>query len=317
MATQTRVTWQAFVGRRVSEIHGIVPPSNWKHVPGVENPADLCSRGCSASELIKSEKWWYGPEFLRKSKDNWPLQDNITTQTAVETALKKKSKSFPVPVLQIAGVNDSKIQDDESDSIQRNEKKTSSTSQDKKIEGSCDEEDPLLYYTKLFSSHFRFIRAMSRARSLFSKQKSAVSSEECKLDLWKQEEKFWLKWVKSKEFPGEIKALQEGRQLPRSSRLKQLDPFLDEDGLIRVGGRIQEALLPEETIHPIVLPCKNELVEKLVIRHHRRDSHTGVEQTRASLRTKYWILRGRKEVSRILYKCECREPEPMKQKMGR
>ena len=38
-------------------------------------------------------------------------------------------------------------------------------------------------------------------------------------------------------------------KLPSSSRLKQLDPYYDEnDGLIKVGGRLQGAVLPEESI---------------------------------------------------------------------
>ncbi|XP_050066571.1 uncharacterized protein LOC126555727, partial [Aphis gossypii] len=41
----------------------------------------------------------------------------------------------------------------------------------------------------------------------------------------------------------------------------QLAPFIDEKGLIRVGGRLKRALLNEDTKHPILLPQKTHLTE--------------------------------------------------------
>ena len=57
-------TWSTFVANRVSKIQEVLPRSRSKHVPSVENPADLASLGCSASHLAKSNLWWTGPQWL-------------------------------------------------------------------------------------------------------------------------------------------------------------------------------------------------------------------------------------------------------------
>jgi hypothetical protein len=50
-------------------------------------------------------------------------------------------------------------------------------------------------------------------------------------------ERFVLKEVQQSCFPKEISALKEGRDIPKSSIILPLPPFLDDDGVMRVGGR--------------------------------------------------------------------------------
>ena len=69
-----RQEWKQFVENRVRSIRSLVPPQAWRHCPGIENPADIPSRGVSISELVKSELWLYGPKWLR---DTQGLLDNI------------------------------------------------------------------------------------------------------------------------------------------------------------------------------------------------------------------------------------------------
>ena len=45
------------------------------HVPGVDNPADIGSRGVKASELKDSRLWWEGPEWLKEGKKAWPSSE--------------------------------------------------------------------------------------------------------------------------------------------------------------------------------------------------------------------------------------------------
>ncbi|UYV61780.1 hypothetical protein LAZ67_1006508 [Cordylochernes scorpioides] len=54
---QIEKPWATFVRNRVNEICSISKKENWHHVSGVNNPADLPSRGSSAKKLIE-HKWW-------------------------------------------------------------------------------------------------------------------------------------------------------------------------------------------------------------------------------------------------------------------
>ncbi|KRY02935.1 hypothetical protein T12_9987, partial [Trichinella patagoniensis] len=55
--------------------------------------------------------------------------------------------------------------------------------------------------------------------------------------------------------------------------------------------------------HPAVLPGNHELTRGLIRRCHQRQLHAGVEQTLASLRQHYWVLKGRSQVKRVTREC--------------
>ena len=56
----------------VNEILRLTNKEEWGHCPGVENPADIGSRSCMGSQLVKNKLWWEGPDWLRKTVDDWP-----------------------------------------------------------------------------------------------------------------------------------------------------------------------------------------------------------------------------------------------------
>ncbi|XP_068735327.1 uncharacterized protein [Montipora capricornis] len=63
-----------FVANRVQEIQEKTSPEQWRYVDTTSNPADIASRGISANRLLNSA-WIQGPEFLWKSRDQWPSKD--------------------------------------------------------------------------------------------------------------------------------------------------------------------------------------------------------------------------------------------------
>jgi hypothetical protein len=289
--SQPAYKWQVFVGNRVSEIHQLVKPDQWKHVPGKENPADLCSRGCTASTLVKSEIWWNGPEFLRQDERHWPPQD-IKCDESVADAARKKDKPKPIHVLAVT-----------------NPQRTDA----------CDQ------YTKRFETYHKFISVFTKVRQWLKNYRQRTKdldgtpgSDPVILDDYKEEELWWIRWVQGKAFGAEIEVIKQGEQLPPGNKLNQLDPVWDNDmKVLRVGGRLQASLLPDESKNPIILPIHEPLTEKLIMHYHTSHLHTGVAQTLANIRTKYWLIHGRQEVRRILHTCKkCRTLKPMAQKMA-
>ena len=74
-----------------------------------------------------------------------------------------------------------------------------------------------------------------------------------------------IKLVQGDYFSSEVNALQAAQDIPRKSTLRSLCPFLDVDGLLRVGGRLTNAMLIEK--HPIILAKSISLLTRLIILH--------------------------------------------------
>ncbi|KMQ89079.1 zinc knuckle protein [Lasius niger] len=53
----------------------------------------------------------------------------------------------------------------------------------------------------------------------------------------------WIRVVQAEKFKLELKSLSRGTALPNNSTLTKLTPFVDPQGILRVGGRIKHALL--------------------------------------------------------------------------
>ena len=132
-------------------------------------------------------------------------------------------------------------------------------------------------------------------------------------------ELFILKLLQAEHFAKEIKRIKD-KTLNTKNRLYKLDPFLDDSGVLRVGGRLQKSSLSYGIQHPIILPKSGHLVE-LIIRHcHQKIAHQGRGPTLNELRSRgYWILGCSKAVSSVIYKCvTCRKlrGRPQSQKMS-
>ena len=60
----------------------MLPTFEFIHVPSEENPADLCSRGLLATQLVAQQKFWFqGPSWLGSSFPD-QLQTLLTKEEA-------------------------------------------------------------------------------------------------------------------------------------------------------------------------------------------------------------------------------------------
>jgi len=72
--------------------------------------------------------------------------------------------------------------------------------------------------------------------------------------------------------------------------------------IIRCEGRINQAVLPDASKNPILLPAK-PFTTLLLQSRHQLVHHNGIHDTLASVRETHWILRGREVVKRVLRNC--------------
>ncbi|XP_063993399.1 uncharacterized protein LOC135171041 [Diachasmimorpha longicaudata] len=113
-----------------------------------------------------------------------------------------------------------------------------------------------------------------------------------------------LQLVQHHSFSTEYSFLKQGNPLPPKNRLKNLSLKLDEDGLIRVGGRLRKARnVPLDGRHPILLPKGHHITHLLIEKTHLTNLHTGVQTTLHLLRQRYWPIDGRSQVRFIIHKC--------------
>ncbi|GFV31352.1 DUF1758 domain-containing protein [Trichonephila clavipes] len=80
--------WGTFVNNRVQEIRRLSNPEDWKHIPGILNPADLPSRGCGVEKLIASF-WWEGPSWLNEPREKWPLSKACPDRAIINSERKR------------------------------------------------------------------------------------------------------------------------------------------------------------------------------------------------------------------------------------
>lgn len=84
-------------------------------------------------------------------------------------------------------------------------------------------------------------------------------------------------------FSAEISTCSAGTPVAARSPLKSLNPFLDEAGILRVGGRINNANVSFDTRHPAILPKKCDLTDLLINYTHMKNLHSGPQLTSAAL----------------------------------
>lgn len=93
--------------------------------------------------------------------------------------------------------------------------------------------------------------------------------------------------------------------------LKEMSPFIDEAGVVRVGGRLRAAPISPEQRHPMIVPKGTHLSELIVDDVHQRNYHSGPSLTLSIIRNKFWIPGGIRYVKGRIVRCvRCRRRNP-------
>lgn len=124
-----------------------------------------------------------------------------------------------------------------------------------------------------FSSWKSLIRATAR---LIQKARaySKNTYHRQRMDELPQAKLVILRSVQQVFFKEEIKNISKG-DVSRHSSIRSLDPIIDDNGLLRVGGRISSADMSWEEKHPILLPRKHHVSTLLVRHYHEQVAHQG------------------------------------------
>ncbi|XP_024884797.1 uncharacterized protein LOC112462933, partial [Temnothorax curvispinosus] len=107
---------------------------------------------------------------------------------------------------------------------------------------------------------------------------------------------FWIKATQAAYFTHEIEMLTANSRLPTAHAFSRLTAYIDAQGIIRVGGRLNQSALDQDNQHQAILPRH---FSTLIIAHaHLRTLTRGTQLTLAHVRQGYWIIGGRAPAQR-------------------
>ena len=242
------------MANRLSVIHDESMQRQRRKVGTKDNPADVVSRGLNRFEMISNHRWKRGPEFLWQNESARPTNPAVTEIACEDEEVKNQVKCCLSSVQHDAG-------DKGGDSMPRADKEQES-------------EDPMVRFIESYSCWHRlktsvawllrckdWLRAKTRSKE---RPISVISDPLDPLELQAAETAI-IKSLQHQYLKGEPGVLKARKPIVKKSPIYILEPFLDEHGLLRVGGHLKNAPLPEKAQHPIILP-KNHHVSRLVAR---------------------------------------------------
>ena len=109
------------------------------------------------------------------------------------------------------------------------------------------------------------------------------------------------------------------RQVSELITLRNLRSCVDSDSVLHIEGRIENADLPLDTKHPIILPSRHTLTSLIILHEHCNSGYAGPAYTLMKTRRRYWIIYGISSVKRTqkdCSKCRLRKATPIRQLMA-
>ncbi|XP_052694839.1 uncharacterized protein LOC128173163 [Crassostrea angulata] len=156
-----------------------------------------------------------------------------------------------------------------------------------------------------FSSWDRLVEGIALLQRFIISRKGGKSQILPKsIDYSQRAENYIIKTVQREVYCEEIYCLRSKQPLPKNSSILALSPFLDDDGIVRVGGRLRH--LNDATVckNPILIPGKHHIATLLVRKYHQLVQHQGRHFTEGKVRScGFWVTGCKRLVSSLIHKC--------------
>ena len=289
-----------FVKRRVDKILSFFAPEAWRYVNTSTNPADVGTRENACKNFESVKLWLQGPTFLSEGQED-------------------TSSLSSVPVVRMALC-------DENTTVEIDDKIL------KLMQTSFD-----LYTVKKRIAYLLafvdLLKAKTKRQTFKKPELNAAFLDRAFLQA--------IKYVQRQCFGPALELLQNNspdqydaflkrlrnlavnseqtRQVNELKTLRNLRPCIGPDLLLRVEGRLENADLPTDTKHPIILPSRHALTRHVVLHEHSEVGHAGPSYTLMKTRQRFWIIHGFSSVKHFISecgKCSIRKAKPIRQLMA-
>lgn len=154
---------------------------------------------------------------------------------------------------------------------------------------------------RVFSYVLRFVNNLKQPQQKITGYLSAQELKDSSLMIFKI--------VQRSSFSDEIELLKNNKIC--STQVQRLTPFIDDAGVVRVGGRLNHSSLNFDVIHQVILPKKHHVVTLLVDYFHLKYLHAPPQLLQSLLAQKVWILSARSLIRSRVFKCiKCFRAKP-------
>lgn len=259
-----------YIDRRVNSILKHSTKEQWFYIPTTKNPADMASRPHSPQQLMDSH-WIRGPVSLWE-KDYAPTYEHHAVPADELPEVKSKQTTLKTTVKDC---------------------RTILTTLCSKISSLSKIVNVVVVLMKLLNK----IDLVRQNLGISLAPRNTFLSFNACLNIL-------IINAQHDCFSHEIKILNNGYSLSDSSRILQLAPFLDTEGILRVGGRLKKSNLSFQSKHPILLPNDHPFTRAVLDDAHNYVNHQGRHITHGVVRQKgYHIVNGRKMIKNLISKC--------------
>ena len=267
-----------YVQNRVQRILQSTRSEQWSYVPSEKNPADHGSRSVPAAELAGTT-WLTGPAFLTKQ-----VTPEVTTGDEATYDL-------------VGPDSDAEVRP----------KVTSLATQISEDKLGSERFEHFSKWSSLTKAVARLCH-IAHCFSLPPGNRSCVGWHMCKnelsvVDITKAEHVI-IKCVQHESYSEELKCIKSSCELPKTSPLHKLRPVIDSEGMLRIGGRIDQAPVDRCEAHPLIIPSHHHIATLLVRHHHECVKHQGRHFTEGAIRASgLWIVGGKRLISSYIHRC--------------
>ena len=119
-------------------------------------------------------------------------------------------------------------------------------------------------------------------------------------------ENFLFRLSQQQSFDEDVNQLTHNKPIQKRSRLIQLTPSMDKDGILRSNSRLANEPVSTATKKPIILDGRNKSICHFLKLQHNINGLVGVEQQTHIIHLNYWVLQCKTVMKKISNRCyEC------------
>ena len=255
-----------YVSNRIEQIHKFSAPTQWSYVPSQHNPADQGTKPI-LPEAMKESLWLHGPKSW--TADTFSERNHEPEVNSLEYQLVESDKDSEIrPLVTV--------------------KKTTV-------------ELPFIGTSRFakYSTWNSLVAGIARLKHIAKQWRNEKSpcrgwhhcNQAKDVELYQETEKVIIRNVQHEIFQEEMKSISEGRPISKTSSLAKLNPTIDHNGILRVGGRLNNVKL------------------QIQIHYHHLTKHQGRHFTDGAIRSAgFWIVGAKRLISSTIFNCvTCRK----------